>query len=162
MEYLKKIRTLEETKNIISRLKAEGKKIVFTNGCFDIIHLGHIRYLHAAKKLGDFLVVAINSDSSVKRIKGKKRPILNEIARAEIIASIDCVDSVVIFSEDTPEDVIRSLIPDVLVKGGDWKEEEIVGADIVKKAGGKVLTIPYVSGFSTTSIINEIIKRYCQ
>ena len=162
MEYFKKIRTLEETKMIISKLKIEGKKIVFTNGCFDIIHPGHIRYLHAAKKLGDFLVVAINSDTSVRRIKGKGRPILDERSRSEIIASISCVDSVLIFSEDTPENVIRVLIPDILVKGGDWKESEIIGADIVKKAGGRVSVIPYVAGFSTTSIIKKIINRFCR
>lgn len=162
MEYIKKIQDIKKVEKIIRRLKSDGKKIVFTNGCFDLVHPGHIRYLYEAKNLGDFLVVAINDDCSVKRIKGPKRPIMSEKARAEIIASLGCVDVVLIFSEDTPENVIRLLIPDILVKGADWKEDEIVGADIVKDAGGKVITIPYVQGYSTSSIINRIIDRFCR
>ncbi len=164
MSYLLKIKKdiNNEAKKIVDKLKKEGKKIVFTNGCFDILHLGHIRYLSEAKKLGDFLIVAINSDSSVRRIKGNKRPIIDEKARAEIIAALEFVDMVIIFSEDTPYNIIKRLKPDILVKGGDWKEDEIVGADIVKKSGGKVLTIPYITGYSTTSIVEKIKKLYCE
>lgn len=162
MEYLTKIKNLKEVRDICDELKLKGKKIVFTNGCFDLIHPGHIRYLHEAKRLGDFLVVAINNDSSIKRIKGEKRPIMNEKARAEIIASLSCVDCVLIFGEDTPEKIINLLIPDILVKGGDWNKDEIVGATIVKKAGGKVVTVPYLSGYSTSSIIEKIIDRFCR
>ncbi len=164
MSYLSKLKKDidNEVKKIVDKLKKEGKKIVFTNGCFDILHLGHIRYLSEAKKLGDFLIVAINSDSSVRRIKGNKRPIIDEKARAEIIAALEFVDMVIIFSEDTPYNIIKRLKPDILVKGGDWKEDEIVGADIVKKSGGKVLTIPYITGYSTTSIVEKIKKLYCE
>jgi len=162
MNYLSKIKKREEAKKIISELRSKGKRIVFTNGCFDIIHVGHVRYLNEAKKIGDFLIVAINSDSSVKSIKGENRPITDERARAEIIAALEFVDMVIIFSEDTPYSLIKEIQPDILVKGGDWKEEEIVGADIVKERGGKVLTIPYVSGYSTTSIIEKIIYLFCR
>lgn len=162
MKYLSKIKGLEEAKKIVSELRSKGKRIVFTNGCFDIIHLGHIRYLNEAKRLGDFLIVAINSDSSVKKIKGEKRPIIDERARAEIISALEFVDMVIIFSEETPYRLIKEIQPDILVKGGDWKEEEIVGADIVKERGGRVLTIPYVSGYSTTSIIEKIIHLFCR
>ncbi len=162
MKYLSKIKGLEEAKKIVSELRSKGKRIVFTNGCFDIIHLGHIRYLNEAKRLGDFLIVAINSDSSVKKIKGEKRPIIDEKARAEIISALEFVDMVIIFSEETPYRLIKEIQPDILVKGGDWKEEEIVGADIVKERGGRVLTIPYVSGYSTTSIIEKIIHLFCR
>ena len=162
MSYLSKIKHIKEAKNLVDKLKKRGEKVVFTNGCFDILHLGHIRYLSEAKKQGDFLIVAINSNSSVRRIKGEKRPIIDEKARAETIAALEFVDMVIIFSEDTPYDVIKVLNPDVLIKGGDWKEEDIVGADVVKKTGGKVLTIPYISGYSTTSIIEKIIKLYCK
>ncbi len=162
MKYLSKIKGLEEAKKIVSELRSKGKRIVFTNGCFDIIHLGHIRYLNEAKRLGDFLIVAINSDSSVKKIKGEKRPIIDEKARAEIISALEFVDMVIIFSEETPYRLIKEIQADILVKGGDWKEEEIVGADIVKERGGRVLTIPYVSGYSTTSIIEKIIHLFCR
>jgi rfaE bifunctional protein nucleotidyltransferase chain/domain len=162
MNYLSKLKHLREAKQIVENLKKEGKKIIFTNGCFDILHVGHVRYLNDAKKYGDFLIVGINSDSSVRRIKGKNRPIIDEKARAEVVAGLDSVDMVIIFSEDTPYELIKTLEPDVLIKGGDWKEEEIVGADIVKGSGGKVLTVPYISGYSTTSIIEKIIRLYCK
>ncbi len=163
MKYLDKIKDVLNIKKIISQLRAKGNKVVFTNGCFDIIHLGHIRYLHRAKELGDILVVAINSDSSVRKIKGSKRPILDERTRAEILASIECVDFVLIFNENTPKNVIHMLMPhiDILVKGGDWREDQIIGSEIVIRAGGRVATVPYISGFSTTSIIDKIIKRFC-
>ena len=162
MDYLSKLKHLREAKQIVENLKKEGKKIIFTNGCFDILHVGHVRYLNDAKKYGDFLIVGINSDSSVRRIKGENRPIIDEKARAEVVAGLDSVDMVIIFSEDTPYELIKTLEPDVLIKGGDWKEEEIVGADIVKRSGGKVLTVPYISGYSTTSIIEKIIRLYCK
>ncbi len=155
--YRHKIKTLQQTKEECTRLKASEKKIVFTNGCFDILHPGHTRYLFAARELGDYLVVAVNSDRSVRAIKGLKRPILNEKIRAELLAAVSCVDCVLIFDEDNPLEVIRSLLPDVLVKGGDWSEEEIIGADVVKEAGGGVKVIPYVKGFSTSDLINKII-----
>ena len=161
MDYVSKIKKLEEAKKIIYEIKKKGKKIVFTNGCFDLIHLGHIRYLNEAKKLGDFLIVAINSDSSVKRIKGEKRPIIDERARAEVISALSFVDMVILFSDDTPYKLIKELQPDILVKGGDWKEDQIVGANIVKKRGGKVLTVPYLYGYSTTSIIKKIKDLFC-
>lgn len=151
---------LEEFLPIRAKLKEQGKKLVFTNGCFDLIHIGHIRYLKKAKELGDFLLVAINSDSSIKKIKGPNRPIINEVERAEIIASLKFVDFVIIFSETTPQRIIQKILPDILVKGSDWKIEEIVGREIVEKNGGKVLTIPLVEGASTSSIIEKIIKIY--
>ncbi len=156
--YRKKIKNIKETEKEITGLKQQGKKIVFTNGCFDIIHPGHLRYLYAASRLGDYLVVAVNSDRSVKGIKGEKRPILDENVRAEILAAIGFVDSVIIFDEQTPYSIINSLAPDILVKGGDWAEEMIVGSDLVKSRGGKVMTIPFEEGFSTTAIINRIIR----
>lgn len=155
-DYRKKITTLENAKKEIERLKKEGKKIVFTNGCFDILHIGHTRYLYKARELGDFLVVAVNSDRSVKSIKGPERPVINENERAEMIAALGCVDMTVIFDEDTPYKTIKTLIPDILVKGGDWKEEDIVGSDIVRDAGGEVKNITYLEGASTTGIINRI------
>ena len=155
-DYRQKIKTLEDAKIEINRLKKEDKKIVFTNGCFDILHIGHTRYLYAARELGDFLIVAVNSDRSVKSIKGPERPIICENERAEMLAALGCVDMTVIFDEDTPYEVIKILVPHVLVKGGDWKEEDIVGSDIVKQAGGVVKSISFVEGSSTTDIINRI------
>ncbi len=155
-DYRSKIKTIEEAKNDIDRLQSKGKRVVFTNGCFDILHPGHTRYLHAARQLGDHLVVAVNSDRSVRTIKGEGRPILSQDARTELLAALSFVDSVVIFEEDNPLKVIQYLTPNILVKGGDWKEEEIIGADVVKKAGGEVVRIPYISGFSTSDIINKV------
>lgn len=143
-------------KEKISELKAEGKKIVFTNGCFDIIHSGHIFYLGEAKKSGDVLVIGLNSDDSVKRLKGNDRPINNESDRALVLDALKFVDFVTIFEEDTPYELIKLLQPDILVKGGDYKADEIVGADIVRENGGEVLIIPYVKGKSTTALINKI------
>lgn len=157
--YRLKIKNLSEIKQMCSELQARSKKVVFTNGCFDILHPGHVRYLYAARQLGDFLVVAVNSDRSVRAIKGKTRPIFPEQVRAELLAALECVNGVFIFDEDTPLSVIEELLPDILVKGGDWAENEIVGSDAVRKAGGEVKRIPYVSGFSTTSLIEEILTR---
>jgi len=146
---------LSELKREISKIRKE-KKIVFTNGCFDILHLGHIHLLKKAKKLGDVLIIGLNSDSSVKKIKGEERPIKDENTRAQILASLEMVDFVVIFKEKTPLRLIKSIRPDVLVKGGDWKESEIVGADFVKSYKGKVKRIKYLKGHSTTQIIKRI------
>lgn len=151
-----KIKTLQEAKEELNRLKAAGKRIVFTNGCFDILHPGHTRYLSSARELGDHLIVAVNSDRSVKAVKGPKRPILPAKARAELLAALSCVDMVIIFDEENPLEVIRYLGPDVLVKGGDWSQEEIIGADVVKDAGGEVSRIPFVTGYSTSAIIDKI------
>jgi len=134
------------------------KKIVFTNGCFDILHKGHVTYLQKARKLGDMLVVGINSDASVKRLKGPDRPVNGEKDRAFVLAALDCVDKVVMFSEDTPESLIRKIRPDVLVKGGDWKKKDVVGASFVESYGGKVRLIPFVKGFSTTGLLAKIQK----
>ncbi|MCB0391133.1 MAG: D-glycero-beta-D-manno-heptose 1-phosphate adenylyltransferase [Bdellovibrionales bacterium] len=132
-----------------------GKKVVFTNGCFDILHIGHVRYLQEAKSLGDILVVAVNMDASVKKLKGPSRPIQNENDRAEILAALECVDIVTLFAEETPYEIIKKLRPDVLVKGGDWPIEQIVGHDIVQSYGGKVLSLNFVEGHSTTQIIKK-------
>ncbi|MBW1784218.1 MAG: D-glycero-beta-D-manno-heptose 1-phosphate adenylyltransferase [Deltaproteobacteria bacterium] len=155
-----KIKTLEAAKEECDRIKKLGKQVVFTNGCFDILHPGHTRYLTAARELGDVLIVAINSDSSVRIIKGPKRPVLKEQARAELVAALECVDLVVIFDEDNPLRVIQELLPNILVKGGDWAEDEIIGADVVKNAGGQVRRIPFVTGFSTTDIIKKILTLH--
>ena len=133
-----------------------GKKIVFTNGCFDWLHVGHVRYLQQAKAQGDYLVVGVNSDASVRRLKGPTRPVQIEKDRAEILQSLKCVDAAVIFDQDTPYELIQCLQPDVLVKGGDWKIESIVGADIVQARGGQVLSLQFVEGKSTTGLIAKI------
>lgn len=132
------------------------QKVVFTNGCFDILHLGHITYLAQARQLGDALVVGLNSDASVRRLKGPSRPVNDQNARAQLLAALECVDYVVFFEEDTPLNIITQVVPDVLVKGGDYSIDNIVGADFVMQNGGKVLTIPFVNGFSTTSIIENL------
>jgi len=139
-------------------LRGEGQALVFTNGCFDLLHPGHVRYLTEARALGDALVVALNSDHSVRVLKGEGRPILNEQERAEVVAALEAVDYVIIFDEETPRELIAELLPDVLVKGGDWPLDEIVGRQEVEAAGGKVLSLPYVEGSSSTDII-ERIKR---
>ncbi|WP_456420254.1 D-glycero-beta-D-manno-heptose 1-phosphate adenylyltransferase [Methanocaldococcus infernus] len=147
-------------KKIVEELKRQGLKIVFTNGCFDILHRGHVEYLNEAKKLGDILIVGINSDSSVKKIKGEKRPIISLHSRAYVLDNLKAVDFVVPFDEDTPIEIIKIIKPDVHVKGGDYKEEDLPEAEVVKAYGGKVKIIPLVEGYSTTNIINEILKRY--
>ena len=142
----------------IGALKGRGKRIVFTNGCFDVIHLGHIRYLAKAKSLGDFLVVGVNSDKSVKVIKGKNRPINDESCRLEVLAGLEAVDFVTIFNDATPEKLILSLKPDILVKGADWKVKDIVGSNFVKAYGGRVIRVAYLKGFSTSNLIKKIVK----
>ncbi len=133
----------------------KNKKIVFTNGCFDLLHIGHVRYLKEARKLGDFLVVGINSDSSVKELKGPTRPIQNQDDRAEILSSLEAVDATVIFTESTPERLIKNVKPDILVKGGDWTVDQIVGGHFVQSYGGKVMSLQFVEGKSTTKIIEK-------
>lgn len=152
--------SLSEIKSIRSKLKAEGKKVVFTNGVFDLIHAGHVDYLSKARKLGDVLIVGLNSDESVRRIKGEKRPILKQEERAFILSNLKPVDYVVFFEEDTPAILISEIIPDILVKGADWSVEKIVGKDVVEKNGGKVMNIEFVNDQSTSRIIDMIIKRY--
>ncbi len=154
------VKTRSEIVEIRNKLKKEKKKVVFTNGCFDLIHSGHVDYLTRAKKLGDILIVGINSDSSVRRIKGEKRPITPEKERSIIISNLKPVDFVTLFEEDTPAELIKELKPDVLVKGSDWQINEIVGRDVVEKSGGIVKTINFVTDQSTSKIIDSILKRY--
>jgi D-beta-D-heptose 7-phosphate kinase/D-beta-D-heptose 1-phosphate adenosyltransferase len=139
-------------------LRREGKRVVFTNGCFDLLHPGHIRYLAQARALGDALIVAINSDRSVRELKGKGRPILNEQERAEVLSALESVDFIVIFDEETPRELIAAVVPDVLVKGGDWTIDKIVGREEVEAGGGRVLSLPYVQGQSTSGIIERILR----
>ena len=155
-----KIKSWEEAALLCDNFRSQDKKIVFTNGCFDILHSGHIQYLEQAKALGDILVIGLNSDDSVRRIKGAPRPIVSEMDRAFVVAALQCVDLVVIFEQDTPYELIRLLKPDILVKGGDWKPEDIVGADIVQAYGGKVLSLPYRLGISTTELFRKIAEAF--
>lgn len=151
-----KIKSLSVLSKVLARLRSKGKRIVFTNGCFDILHLGHIRYLKRAKKLGDILVIGLNSDRSVRLIKGAARPINRQSARAEILSALYFVDYVTIFNERTPKEVINKVRPDVLIKGGDWKAEDIVGASFVKSYGGGVVSLPFIKGYSTTLLIKKL------
>ena len=136
----------------------KGKSVVFTNGCFDILHVGHVKYLQEAKSQGDILVVGINADASVRKLKGESRPIQNQEDRGEVLSALSCVDYVVVFEEDTPEKLIHMVKPDVLVKGGDWKVDQIVGSDFVMSYGGKVKSLQFVQGKSTTNIVSKILK----
>ena len=154
------IKTLKEIKEIRPQLKDQNKKVVFTNGCFDLIHAGHVDYLSKAKALGDVMIVGLNSDSSVMRIKGSKRPILNETERGFIISNLKPVDYVVLFDEDTPKLLIEELLPDILVKGADWEIENIVGKNVVIANGGEVKTIDFVNDQSTSKIIQIIVDRF--
>ena len=155
-----KIYASEGLKEKIDHLRREGKKIVFTNGCFDILHVGHTGYLKEAKKMGDILVLALNSDESVRSLKGERRPLVPESERADVVASLESVDFVTIFDELTPLSLIEYLKPDVLVKGGDWAEDQVVGRESVKKWSGKVVIIPEIKGSSTTNIVEKIINVY--
>jgi D-beta-D-heptose 7-phosphate kinase/D-beta-D-heptose 1-phosphate adenosyltransferase len=155
-----KIKTKKDLRGIVEDLKAKGKKIVFTNGCFDLLHVGHIRYLEKAKTLGDILVVGINSDRSVCSLKGPYRPILPEKERAEVLSGLGCVDYVTIFDEADPLELISTLQPHILVKGGDWTKETTVGKEVVEGLGGKVIILPFVQGASTSNLIEAILKRY--
>ena len=149
------VRTFDTIEAALAPLRSQGKKIVFTNGVFDLLHIGHVRYLQEARSLGDALVIGVNADASVKRLKGPTRPIQNENDRAEILAALACVDFTVIFTEDTPENLIHKVKPDILVKGGDWKIETIVGAPFVMSYGGKVMSLQFVDGKSTTKLIEK-------
>ncbi|HPI37258.1 MAG TPA: D-glycero-beta-D-manno-heptose 1-phosphate adenylyltransferase [Ignavibacteriaceae bacterium] len=157
---MKSYYTVEEIVVIRKALKAENKKVVFTNGCFDLIHAGHVDYLVKAKAFGDILVVAVNSDESIRRIKGNKRPITPLDERAFVLANLKAVDFVTVFEEDTPKEIISAIIPDVLVKGADWTIDNIVGRDTVEKNGGEVKTIEFVNQQSTSNIIKIITERY--
>lgn len=152
-----KIIPTENISRFVNAKRFTGKKIVFTNGCFDILHAGHVDYLSQARDLGNILVLGLNTDESVKRLnKGPERPINSQEARAKVLAALGCVDAIVYFNEDTPYDLIKLVQPDVLVKGDDYKPEDIVGYDIVKGRGGEIITIPFLQGYSTTGIVNKL------
>jgi D-beta-D-heptose 7-phosphate kinase/D-beta-D-heptose 1-phosphate adenosyltransferase len=155
-----KILSLNELCAERERLRQAGRRVIFTNGCFDLIHPGHVSYLQQARALGDALVVALNSDRSVRELKGEKRPILDQNERAEVVAALGCVDYVTVFDDPTPREVIAALLPDVLVKGGDWEVDQIVGREEVEAAGGLVLSLPFVEGCSTSDMIERIVERY--
>jgi D-glycero-beta-D-manno-heptose 1-phosphate adenylyltransferase len=148
--------TKREALALIERLRADGKTVVFTNGVFDLLHPGHVRYLREARRLGDVLIVGVNSDHSVRANKGADRPLTPEAERAEILVALECVDAAVIFDEDTPHDLISTLQPDVLVKGADWGENAVVGRDIVEARGGRVVRIPIEQGYSTSGMVEKI------
>jgi len=156
MTFKTKIQTIESSREVLDDLKELSHKIVFTNGCFDILHLGHVTYLESAKEKGDFLIVGLNSDASVKRLKGAERPIKDEKSRAAILAALSSVDMVIIFEEDTPQVLIEAISPSVLVKGGDYKKEDIVGAEYVESIGGEVVIISFLDGHSSSKLIEKI------
>src|SRR5256714_6591232 len=151
-----KILSIAELREERSRLRKQGKRLVFTNGCFDILHVGHVRYLQSARELGDALLVAINSDRSVRELKGAGRPVMNEQERAELLAALSAVDYVTVFDDISPRSLIAELLPDVLVKGGDYKLNEIHGREEVERAGGRVISLPFIEGASTSSVIERI------
>ena len=153
----KKIKSKAELKKILAQMKKRGKKVVFTNGCFDLLHFGHIYCFQKAKECGDILVVALNTDQSVRRLKGKGRPLLKHNARADLIAAIRCVDFVTFFREDTPLEIIKELRPDILVKGGDYRKDQVVGRRVVESYGGRVVIVKRIPGYSTTKMIK--LKR---
>ena len=156
MRYRDKIVDRASVLALATEARREGKRIVFTNGCFDLLHVGHVRYLAAARNAGDLLVVAINDDASVRRLKGPERPLVSEGARAEVLAALAAVDYVTIFAEDTPAEVIEALVPHVLVKGADWAPDQVIGREVVEAHGGRVLLIPVVEGFSTTALVHRL------
>jgi D-beta-D-heptose 7-phosphate kinase/D-beta-D-heptose 1-phosphate adenosyltransferase len=145
---------------ILREARRQGKKVVFTNGCFDLLHVGHVRYLERARRLGDLLVVGLNSDASVRRLKGPKRPFVRQQERSEVLGALACVDYVILFKEKTPLRLIEALAPDVLVKGSDWAREKIVGGETVKRNGGHVARIRMIPGASTTKIVERIVRRH--
>jgi len=154
-----KVIRLPILKRRLAALRRQGKRIVFTNGCFDLIHPGHVRYLRAAKRLGDVLVVGLNSDASVRRLKGPTRPLVPQRDRCEVMAALEMVDFVTVFGEDTPYNLIKRVQPDVLVKGGDWQPDQIVGADIVRARGGRVRSLRFATGYSTTALVRRIAAQ---
>ena len=153
-----KIKTLNTLKELVEKLKKQGSKIVFTNGCFDILHYGHAKYLQDAKKAGDILVVGVNSDASIRKIKGKNRPVVDEKNRLGLLAALESIDYLTLFKEATPLRVIQEIKPDILVKGADWNKNNIVGSDFVLRYGGKVKTVKLVKGLSTTDLIKKIAR----
>jgi rfaE bifunctional protein nucleotidyltransferase chain/domain len=153
------VKTLAGVVRAVRKAQAAGRRVVFTNGCFDLLHRGHTRYLERARSLGDALVVAINSDRSVRALKGPGRPVVPDMQRAEVLAALAAVDYVVVFDAPDPARVIRAVQPDVLVKGGDWPVSQIVGADFVQSRGGRVLSLPYVEGASTSALIGRILGK---
>jgi D-glycero-beta-D-manno-heptose 1-phosphate adenylyltransferase len=155
-----KVRSIEELAKVCGAARERRQRVVFTNGCFDLLHIGHVRYLEAARALGDLLIVAVNSDRSVHQIKGPFRPIVGEMERCELVAALHCVDYVSLFNTPDPLPVIKALLPDILVKGADWALGQTIGAEEVKQAGGEVVHIPLVSGVSTTKIIERILDRF--
>ena len=157
---MQKIFSEEQLVGQLARIRRQGKRIVFTNGCFDLIHVGHVSTLAQAKTFGDILVVGINTDASVKRLKGDKRPILDQTSRLLLLAALEVVDYVTTFEEDTPLALIRTLQPDILVKGGDWKPEAVVGKEVVEHTGGRVIVVRYQAGFSTTNLIERILAAH--
>ena len=161
MDFSAKVVTVDKLVSGLEEVRQADKKIVFTNGCFDILHVGHVRYLAAARSEGDLLVVGLNSDTSVRSIKGEGRPLVSQDQRAEVLASLVCVDYVVIFDESDPLRLIQMIKPDILVKGADWGEENIIGAEFVKSRGGKIIRAELVPEISTTRIIERIVKRFC-
>lgn len=154
-----KIKTPETIAQALAEWRAIGQRIVFTNGCFDLLHYGHLHYLAQARDLADRLVVGLNSADSVRRLKGPNRPINDELTRTHLLAALQMVDAIIVFEEDTPLDLIQLVQPDILVKGGDWKPEQIVGSDLVLARGGQVLSLPFVAGYSTTNIEQKILGR---
>lgn len=156
-----KIKSIDELKAKLDEWRLSGKKIVFTNGCFDVLHRGHIEYLAQASDMGDILIIGLNTDNSVKRLKGESRPVNDQHARSLLLAALSFVDAVTLFDEDTPFNLIKTIMPDILVKGGDYKKEDIVGHDIVEANGGMVVTIPLTEGYSSTNTINRMIGN-CQ
>jgi D-beta-D-heptose 7-phosphate kinase/D-beta-D-heptose 1-phosphate adenosyltransferase len=157
---MNKILDRQSLKDALDRLRAGGKRIAFTNGCFDILHVGHVRYLREAKKAADVLVVALNSDRSVRSIKGERRPIVPAEERADVMAALEMVDYVTLFDEETPGELIAFLEPDVLVKGGDWSVETVVGREVVERRGGRVVIVPLTEGASTTNVIGKVLEAY--
>jgi D-beta-D-heptose 7-phosphate kinase/D-beta-D-heptose 1-phosphate adenosyltransferase len=151
-----KLKSLEDIQAIVVAARNDGKRVAFTNGCFDLLHRGHVHVLREARACGDVLIVGINSDESVKQIKGPARPVLPESDRCELVGAMEMVDFVVLFNEPDPYILISAIRPDVLVKGGDWNSEKIIGADLVEEGGGRVVVVPYIKGFSTTEIIERI------
>jgi rfaE bifunctional protein nucleotidyltransferase chain/domain len=157
---MNKIVTWKELKEQVERVRGGGLKIAFTNGCFDILHAGHCQYLREARKTGDILILGLNSDASVRQIKGEKRPLVPQGERAEVVASLEVIDYVTLFDDPTPLRLIEYLRPDVLVKGGDWKEESVVGGDAVRSWGGRIVIVPLTEGISTTNIVEKILRVY--
>lgn len=158
-EMKEKIVSRESLQSLVRMIKENGKRVVFTNGCFDLLHPGHVRLLARARKLGDILIVALNSDGSVRRLKGERRPIFNLQERLEVLSALASVDVVTVFNEDTPQQIIEEVVPDVLVKGGDWAPDQIVGRETVESNGGQVIAIDFEEGYSTSGIIERIRKR---